>query len=215
MPRSCRSCRMHAQVWQLSSSRPQAVWLTGHVSRQRALHRSDDHYRKGTAMARKPVLSKLAALVAVCATAAGAGASSATVLAQVLCVVALLPCVHAQVSPKPFSKDDVITLLKGDVSPKRVIELVQQRGIDFVVTPEVERQLRKIGATDSLLTKLKESAPKLKASVSEPVAPTRRPPNFKAKRTFAGYGAGVAFSPDSRRLASGSFLRTGPSRSGT
>lgn len=95
----------------------------------------------------------------------------ATALAQILCVVALLTCAHAQVAPKPLSKDDVVTLLKGDVSPKRVEELIQQRGIDFVVTTEVERQLRKLGATSSLLAKLKDLAPKPAATVPMPVAP--------------------------------------------
>lgn len=100
---------------------------------------------------------------------------STAILAGILCVAAMLPYAHAQVSQKPFSKDDVITLLKGSVSPKRVIELVQQRGIDFVVTPEVERQLRKLGATDSLIAKLKESAPKPAVTVPMPAAPVPAP----------------------------------------
>jgi hypothetical protein len=99
----------------------------------------------------------------------------AAIVVPILCAVALLPSAHAQVSPKQLTKDDVITLLKGDVSPKRVAELVQQRGIDFVVTPETEQQLRRLGATDSLLTKLKESAPKPTALAPVPVAPTPVP----------------------------------------
>jgi FKBP-type peptidyl-prolyl cis-trans isomerase len=46
----------------------------------------------------------------------------------------LLPA-RGQELPKPFSKDDVIKLLKGDVPPTRVEELVRQRGIDFEWAP--------------------------------------------------------------------------------
>lgn len=97
----------------------------------------------------------------------------AIILAGILCVTAMLTCAHAQVSPTPLSKDDVIVLLKGDVSQKRVAELARKKGIDFVVTPEIEHQLRKLGATDSLLAKLKESAPKPTTLATVPVAPTQ------------------------------------------
>ncbi len=83
---------------------------------------------------------------------------SAVTLVGIFCVATVLP--YGQVAQKLLSKDEVIRLLKGDVSPKRVTELVQQRGVDFVVTPEIKRQLRKLGATDSLLAKLTELAPK-------------------------------------------------------
>ena len=93
---------------------------------------------------------------------------SAVTLAGIFCVVAMLP--YAQVAQKPLSKDEVIRLLKGDVSPKRVAELVQQRGINFGVTPDVEHQLRELGATDLLLATLKESAPQGAATVPLPAA---------------------------------------------
>ncbi len=48
-------------------------------------------------------------------------------------------------SPKPLSKGDVIRLLKGNVSPKRVADLARERRIDFDVTLEVEKQLREAG----------------------------------------------------------------------
>lgn len=52
-------------------------------------------------------------------------------LAWILCPPAFCCLALGQASPKPFSKDDVIRLLKGDVSPTRVEELVRERGIDF------------------------------------------------------------------------------------
>jgi hypothetical protein len=76
----------------------------------------------------------------------------------------VLPPSQAQVSSKTFSKEDVIKLLKGDVSPKRVEELVLGRGTDFELTPEIEHQLRTVltksgatsGTTNSLINTLRE-----------------------------------------------------------
>jgi hypothetical protein len=60
---------------------------------------------------------------------------------------------------KPFSKDDVLQLLKGSVPPKRVGELAQKRGIDFQVTPEAETEFRQAGANDELLATLRALSP--------------------------------------------------------
>jgi len=79
----------------------------------------------------------------------------------VLLFFVVLPVLWAQTQPstKPYSKADVITLLKGDVPIRRVEALVRQRGIDFPMTPENESDLRQAGATDSLLAVLAELAP--------------------------------------------------------
>ncbi len=67
----------------------------------------------------------------------------------------------SQRAPKPpLSKADVIYLLKGDVSPKRVGEIARERGIDFEVTPTVRSELRRAGATGELLAALRGLAPK-------------------------------------------------------
>ena len=67
---------------------------------------------------------------------------------------------QTQPSPKPLSKDDVLMLLRGTVSTRRVEELVRQRGIDFQITPEAENELHSAGADDALLSTLKQLAPK-------------------------------------------------------
>jgi hypothetical protein len=84
--------------------------------------------------------------------------------------------VAGQTSPKPLSQDQIVQLLRGAVTPARVAELARQRGIDFAVTPEIEQRLRKLGATDSLMARLKESAPKPVATVPVPGAPGFVPP---------------------------------------
>jgi hypothetical protein len=73
----------------------------------------------------------------------------------VLAVVAAVAVYSAaQPTPKPFSKDDVVKLLTGNVPVKRVEALVHERGIDFQITPETEAELRKAGANDPLLVAL-------------------------------------------------------------
>jgi hypothetical protein len=78
---------------------------------------------------------------------------------------------NPQGTSKPLSKDDVIRLLKGDVSSKRVAELARERKIDFELTEGVEKELRQAGADDSFLAALREVAPEPVAATSPPPAP--------------------------------------------
>ncbi|MDP9262808.1 MAG: PEGA domain-containing protein [Acidobacteriota bacterium] len=53
--------------------------------------------------------------------------------------------------PQPFTAQDVVELLQGGVSPKRVATLVQERGVDFPLTDPVEKQIRAAGGDAELL----------------------------------------------------------------
>lgn len=53
--------------------------------------------------------------------------------------------------PPPFSESDVSEMLKGEMSPKRITTLVQQRGVNFALNPDLEKQLRAMGASSDLL----------------------------------------------------------------
>lgn len=66
--------------------------------------------------------------------------------------------VAAQGPPNPLAKDRVLKYLQGDVSSARVAELAREHGIDFGMTPEVEKELRAVGATDALLATLRDLA---------------------------------------------------------
>jgi len=88
----------------------------------------------------------------------------------VLCFALLTLFSYSQTPPTPpLSKERIIRLLKGDVSPKRVAELARQRGIDFEITAEIERELREAGAADALLTVLREITSKPPAAVPNPL----------------------------------------------
>ena len=60
--------------------------------------------------------------------------SFAIVLVCIFCILAFFPSAGAQSSAKPFSKDDVVHLLKGSVPAKRVGELAQARPKDWHTT---------------------------------------------------------------------------------
>ena len=53
--------------------------------------------------------------------------------------------------PKPLAFEEVEEALKNGVSPKRMVTLVTQFGVDFALTDERERRLRDAGADTELL----------------------------------------------------------------
>jgi hypothetical protein len=81
-------------------------------------------------------------------------------IAWLLCASVVFLSALTQPSPKPFTKDEIIKLLAGDVPVKRVETLARERGIDFQITLETESELRKAGASEPLLAALRNLAPK-------------------------------------------------------
>ncbi len=55
------------------------------------------------------------------------------------------------VAPPPFKAGDIADLLQGKVSSKRIATLVEDRGVDFEMNPELEKRLRALGASNDLL----------------------------------------------------------------
>lgn len=136
-----------------------------------------------------------------------------------IAVTSLLFSRPAQVAPgPPLSKDEVVKMLKNYVSPKVVAEYARTRGIDFEVTPEVERALREAGADDTFLSVLREVARKPVApatpqqAAERPVgpAPGAQAVRFQKPvldRNLSGVNGEVVsmrFSPDGSKLAAAS-----------
>ena len=57
---------------------------------------------------------------------------------------------HAQAA-KGLSKEDIVKLLDAEVASRRIEALVEERGISFELTPEVEQELRRAGANSDLI----------------------------------------------------------------
>ena len=53
--------------------------------------------------------------------------------------------------PGAFTLQDVVDMLRGEISPKRVATLVQQRGVEFTLSDEIEKQIRDAGGDSDLL----------------------------------------------------------------
>ena len=76
------------------------------------------------------------------------------IAASILLVFPQIPAVAAQEVTHRLTKDDVVKLLQGQVSPHRVGQRAREQGIDFQVTPQVDTELRRAGATDELIDTL-------------------------------------------------------------
>lgn len=88
-------------------------------------------------------------------------------VALVFFVVAVPFTEGTQDARTPLSKSEVVELLKGGVPSGRVTDIVRERGISFELTGEAEEELRRAGATDPLLTTLRELAPRPTRTVIE------------------------------------------------
>ena len=58
---------------------------------------------------------------------------------------------RGQAAAKALTQEEIIGLLEAGVAPKRVEALVKDRGLSFELTPEVEQNLRRVGADTELI----------------------------------------------------------------
>jgi hypothetical protein len=58
----------------------------------------------------------------------------------------------------PLSKPEIITMLQGGISPARVEQFVEKRGVNFQVTPEVAREITAAGGNRSLVGAITEKS---------------------------------------------------------
>ncbi len=58
---------------------------------------------------------------------------------------------------KPLTLDQLESGLRSGVSPSVMLGLVQSRGVAFELTPQIEKRLRALGATDDLLDAINEA----------------------------------------------------------
>src|SRR5579859_4252810 len=96
------------------------------------------------------------------------------ILAVFVCLLTIL----ARGAEQPLSVDDIRLLLIGGGAPAKIVSLIEQRGISFHLTPELEKKLKDDGADNSVIVALQkaENKPALKAANPRPVsAPNEQP----------------------------------------
>jgi hypothetical protein len=87
---------------------------------------------------------------------------------------------------QPLSQEDVTLLLIGGASESKMITLVEQRGVDFQLNPELIQKFKKDGATQALIDAIVNSNRKspIKSTTPATEAPSRAP------------GSGSGISPE-------------------
>jgi len=93
------------------------------------------------------------------------------VVLTILLGAVVLPAWAAQ----PLSKNDVSLLLIGGASESKMITLVEQRGVDFHLTPELIQKFHKEGASQALINAIADSNRKPKQSVNRNSTATEAP----------------------------------------
>jgi len=71
-------------------------------------------------------------------------------------------------SDKSFALADILYALRERVAPKRMAALIKERGTNFNLTGESERELRKAGANDELIEQIRTSAKNRRALGESP-----------------------------------------------
>lgn len=72
------------------------------------------------------------------------------------CYACLLASAMA-VAEQPLSKDDITLLLRGGSSSEKVIAVVEQRGVNFRMDPDIAQELHNAGASDALIEALQKA----------------------------------------------------------
>jgi hypothetical protein len=75
----------------------------------------------------------------------------------------------------PLSKDDVTLLLLGGATQEKMIALIEQRGVDFQMNPDLAKKFHDSGASDAVIEALQKAGEKRKAVAPTP-APSSPPP---------------------------------------
>jgi len=74
-------------------------------------------------------------------------------------------CMKAQVPQvTPLTQKEVVDTLKGKGGPQQAAVEINQRGVDFELTPDIEKKLRKAKADDAFIDLVKNSSPQARAA---------------------------------------------------
>ncbi len=125
----------------------------------------------------------------------------------VLLLVGFSVCVAS--AAQPLSKEDITLLLIGGASEQKMVTLVEQRGVDFQLTPDLTEKFHKLGATSTLIDAIVKSNRQRAAQSSSQPAQASPPlpgatPEISPELPGAGSGPQVSPLPSSSASASNS-----------
>ena len=117
-------------------------------------------------------------------------------------VVLLLACMTmgaARAAEKPLSQDDVTLLLLAGATTEKMLTLIEQRGIDFSMTPELAKRFHDAGADDIVIEALQKAGANLRPPVPSSV-PTAQPASAPAGAVGTPLGSGGSKSGNAPSL---------------
>jgi ribosomal protein L12E/L44/L45/RPP1/RPP2 len=91
-------------------------------------------------------------------------------------LVAGLFAVLAAAADQPLTSDDISLLLLGGSSTEKIVTLVEQRGINFKMNPDLAKKFHDAGANDDLIEALTKAGLKAKVAPAAPSAPAASAP---------------------------------------
>jgi hypothetical protein len=99
------------------------------------------------------------------------GAMAKRVMTALLVLACLVPAV-ARPAERPLSKDDVTLLLIGGSTTEKLVALIEKRGVDFRMDPDLAKKFHDEGAADAVIEALQKAGEKAAPAASPPAAET-------------------------------------------
>jgi hypothetical protein len=93
------------------------------------------------------------------------------VMGVVLLVLAGLISLANAPADSPLTKDDITLLLLGSSPSGKIIQMVEQRGVDFQMSPDLAKTFHDQGANDDVIDALRKAGNKSAAKASAPAPP--------------------------------------------
>ncbi len=116
-----------------------------------------------------------------------------TIQIVLLLVLACLAGRAVRAEETPLSKDDVTLLLIGGANTEKMVELVERRGVDFQMSPDLAKRFHDLGASDEVIEALQRASKKTaRPSERSTASPPANPPE-----------AGTGASPPTPPISSG------------
>jgi thiol-disulfide isomerase/thioredoxin len=109
--------------------------------------------------------------------------------------LACMAATGARATEKPLSQDDVLLLLLGGAPTEKMVTLIDQRGVDFKMNPDLAKKFHDAGADDIVIEALQKAAWKVTATPAAgtpPATPAATPSAAPAASSDAGLDRKVA-----------------------
>jgi hypothetical protein len=110
-------------------------------------------------------------------------------------ILAFLIAGVTRAGDKPLSPDDVTLLLLGGATTEKMLTLIEQRGIDFRMTPDLAKKFHDAGADDMVIEALQKAGANVKPAAPSPPAQTETGAATSARAAPTGASSPAAPRP--------------------